>query len=90
MAKQTIPKPLGLIKDFRSLVHGIPCALTFIIIQSSVLDSSYFMLLGCPWLRDVKVSHDWANNTLLYRESIKLEPYPLLRHLEHQLNVQKY
>jgi hypothetical protein len=22
------------------------------------------MLLGCPWLRDVKVSHDWDNNII--------------------------
>jgi hypothetical protein len=30
MADQTIHKPLGLIKDFRILVHGIPCIITFI------------------------------------------------------------
>jgi hypothetical protein len=28
------------------------------------LDSSYFMLLGCPWLRDAKVFHDWGNNII--------------------------
>jgi hypothetical protein len=22
------------------------------------------MFLGCPWLRDVKVFHDWGNNTI--------------------------
>jgi hypothetical protein len=22
------------------------------------------MLLGRPWLRDVKMSHDWGNNTI--------------------------
>jgi hypothetical protein len=58
MADQTIAKPLGLIKDLRILVHGIPYEMTFTVIQSSLLDSSYFMLLGHPWLRDVKVSHD--------------------------------
>jgi hypothetical protein len=58
MVDQTIAKPLGLIKDLRILVHGIPYAMTFIIIQSSVLDSNYSMLLGHPWLRDVKMSHD--------------------------------
>jgi hypothetical protein len=21
------------------------------------------MLLGCPWLRDAKMFHDWGNNT---------------------------
>jgi len=58
MVDQTIAKPLGLIKDLRILVHGIPYVMTFIIIQSSVLDSNYSMLLGHPWLRDVKMSHD--------------------------------
>jgi hypothetical protein len=33
-------------------------------IQSSVLHSSYSMLLGRPWLRDAKVFHDWGNNTI--------------------------
>jgi hypothetical protein len=58
MANQTIAKPLGLIKDLKILIHGIPYAVTFIVIQSSVLDFSYFMLLGRPWLRDVKMFHD--------------------------------
>jgi hypothetical protein len=45
---------LGLIKDFKIFVHGIPYALvTFTIIHSSVLNSNYIMLLGHPWLRDV-------------------------------------
>jgi hypothetical protein len=32
MIDQTIAKPLGLIKDLRILVHGIPYAMTFTII----------------------------------------------------------
>jgi len=64
MANQTIAKCLSLIKDLKILVHGIPYAMTFIVIQSSVLDSNYFMFLGHPWLRDAKVSHDWGNNTI--------------------------
>jgi len=64
MVDQTIPKPLGLIKDLKILVHGISYALTFIIIQSNFLDFNYFMLLSCPWLRDVKVFHDWGNNII--------------------------
>ncbi len=62
---QTIAKPLGLIKDLKILVDGIPYAMIFIVIQNSVLNSSYSMLLGCPWLRDVKVSHDWGNNIII-------------------------
>ncbi len=29
-----------------------------------MLNFSYFMLLGRPWLRNVKMSHDWGNNTI--------------------------
>jgi hypothetical protein len=56
MVNQTIAKPLGLIKDLKILVHGIPYARTFTLIQSSVLDFVYLMLLGRPWLKDVRVS----------------------------------
>jgi hypothetical protein len=65
MAYQTIAKLLSLIKDLKILVHGIPYAVTLTIIQNSVLDSNYFILLGHPWLTDVKVSHDWDNNIII-------------------------
>jgi hypothetical protein len=64
MVYQTIAKPLGLTKYFRILVHGIPYVVTFTVIKSSVLDSDYSMLLGCPWLRDAKMSHDHGNNII--------------------------
>jgi hypothetical protein len=64
MANQTIIKPLGLIKVLTILVHGIPYVVTFIVIQSNVLDYNYYMLLDHPWLRDAKVFHDWGNNTI--------------------------
>jgi hypothetical protein len=64
MANQTIANLLGLIKDIKILVHGIPYVVTFIVIQRSVLDSNTFMLLGRPWLRGAKVSHDWGNNII--------------------------
>jgi len=83
MDDQTIVKPLGLIKDLKILVHGIPYVVTFTIIHSSVLDFSYFMLLGRPWLKDVKVSHDWGNNIITIQGTSTLKPYMLLRNLEH-------
>jgi len=46
MAHKTFVKPLGLIKDLKILVHGIPYVVTFIVIQSNVLDYSYSMLLS--------------------------------------------
>ncbi len=58
MVNQTIAKPLSFIRDLKTFVHGIPSIVTFTIINSNVLDSGYLMLLRCPWLKDVKVSHD--------------------------------
>ncbi len=58
MVIQTIAKPLGLIRDLKIFVHGIPYIVTFIIINNNVLDSRYSMLLRRPWLRNPKVSHD--------------------------------
>jgi hypothetical protein len=63
MVDQTITKLTGLIKKLRMYVHGIPYIATFIIIQNIVVNSIYSMLFGRPWLKDVKVAHDWGNNT---------------------------
>ncbi len=79
MADQTIAKPLGLIKDLKFFIHGIPYAVTFTIIQNNVLDSNYFMLLGCPWLRDVKVSHDWGNNIVIIEGADIVRTIPIAK-----------
>ncbi len=57
MENQIITK-LGLIRDLKIFIHGIPYIVTFIVIDSNVLDSNHSMLLGHPWLKDAKVSHD--------------------------------
>jgi hypothetical protein len=67
MAYQTIAKPLGLMKDLKIIVHRISYALTFTIIQSSVLDFSYSMLLGRPWLKCFMIE---AIILSLYKEPI--------------------
>jgi len=64
MVDQTTTKPMGLIRDLKIYVHGILYITMFIVFQNSVVDSSYSMLLGKPWLRDAKVAHDWGNNTI--------------------------
>jgi hypothetical protein len=61
MANQTTTKLVGLIKNMKIYVHGIPYITTFIVLQNSVVDSSYSMLLGRPWLRDANVAHDWGS-----------------------------
>ncbi len=65
MADQTIAKPLGLIKDLRILVHEIPYTINLNVIESIFLDFSHSMSLGCPWLRDAKVSHGWGKNIII-------------------------
>jgi len=62
MTYQTIAKPFGLILNMKIFVHGIPYMVTFIVINNTVLDSNYSMLLRCPWLRNAKVSHNWGTN----------------------------
>ncbi len=62
MEDQTTTKPMGLMKDLKVYVHDIPYITTFIILQNSVVDSSYSMLLGRQWLRYAKVVHDWGSN----------------------------
>jgi hypothetical protein len=58
MVDQTTIKLVGLIKDMKIHVHGIPYITTFTVLQNSVVDSSYSMLFGRPWLKDVEVAHD--------------------------------
>jgi hypothetical protein len=62
MADQTTTKLMGLIKDLKIYVHGILYITTFIVLQNNEVNSSYAMLLGRPWLKDVKVAHDWGSN----------------------------
>jgi hypothetical protein len=57
-------KPLGIIKHLKIQIHGIPYVATFIVLQNSVVDSRYSMLLGRPWLKTIKVTHDWGNNVI--------------------------
>jgi hypothetical protein len=53
MAYKRTTKPMALIKDLKIYVHDI-----LYILQNNVVDSNYSMLLGRPWLKDVKMAHD--------------------------------
>jgi hypothetical protein len=64
MANQTTTKLMGLIRDLKIYVHGIPYIILFTVLQNNVVYSNYSMLLGRPWLRDVKVAHDWGSNII--------------------------
>jgi hypothetical protein len=64
MANQSMTRPLKIIRNLNIHIHVIPYITTFTILKNSVVDSSYFMLLGRPWLRVAKVTHDWGNNVI--------------------------
>jgi hypothetical protein len=36
------------------------------------------MLLSCPWLKDVKVSHDWGNNTITIQRACIIRTIPII------------
>jgi hypothetical protein len=62
MVDQTTTKLVGLIY-LKIYAHGILYITTFIVLQNSVIDYSYFMLLGRPWSTDAKMAHGWGSNT---------------------------
>jgi hypothetical protein len=64
MANQTTTKPVGLIKDLRMYVHGIPYVSTFTIIHNIIVNSNCSMLFGRPLLKDAKITHYWGNNMI--------------------------
>ncbi len=72
---------MGLIKDLKTYVHGIPYITTFTIFQNSVVDSSYSMLLGRPWLRDAKVAHDWGSNNITIQGNGTTKTITITKHL---------
>jgi hypothetical protein len=81
MENQTIAKPLGLIKDLKIFVHGVPYIVTFNFINNNVIDYSYSMLLGCPWLRDAKVSYDWGTNIVTIQGTITVRTIHVMKKL---------
>jgi len=81
MANQTTIKPMGLIKDLKIHVHDIPYITTFIILQNSVVDFNYSMLLGRPWLKDVKMAHDWGNNIITIQQNGIVKIITITKHL---------
>jgi hypothetical protein len=58
MVDQNMTRPLGIIKNLKIHIHGIPYIATFTILKNNVVDYNYSMLLGRPWFKDAKVTHD--------------------------------
>jgi hypothetical protein len=53
----------------------------FTILHNNVVDSSYSMLLGKPWLRDVKVAHDWGRNIITIQGNGTIKTITVTKHL---------
>jgi hypothetical protein len=81
MADQSTTKPIRLICDLKVYVHDIPYATTFNVLQNSVVNISYSMLLRKPWLRDVKVARDWGNNTMTIQGNGIIKTIMAIKHL---------
>ncbi len=81
MADQTTTKLVGFIRDLNIYVHDIPYITTFTVLQNNVVDSNYSMFLGRPWLRDVKVAHDWGNNTITIQRNGIVRTIIITKHL---------
>jgi hypothetical protein len=58
MVDQNMTKLLGIIRNLKIHIHGIPYIATFTILKNNVVDFNYSMLLRGPWLRNAKVTYD--------------------------------
>jgi hypothetical protein len=68
MAYQSMTKPLRFIINLKIHIH-VPYIAKFIVLKNNVVDCSYFMLLGRPWFKDAKVTHDWGNNVIIVQSN---------------------
>jgi hypothetical protein len=89
MVDQTTTKLVGFIKDLKIYLHVIPYITTFIVFQNSVVDSSYSMLLGRPWLRDAKVAHDWGSNIVTIQGNGTIRTITITKHLGSEVRRPK-
>jgi hypothetical protein len=79
MLDQTITKPIGLIKDFKIHIHGIPWMVTFTVMKNNVLDSSYSMVAYAH------VTHDWGNNLIAIEGNGKMQTIVVTKHLDSNI-----
>jgi hypothetical protein len=62
MADFSFNKHLGIIPHIRIKIHGMLYIVTFMVMNNKAIDPKYSVLLGCPYLQDAKVIHDWVIN----------------------------
>ncbi len=51
--------------------------------KNNILDVNYSMLLGPPWLQDVKVMHNWGNNLINIEANGIVHTITLTKHLDN-------
>jgi hypothetical protein len=66
-----------------------PYITTFTIFQNNVVNFSYSMLLGRPWLKDVKVAHDWGNNIVTIQGNGIVRTITITKHLGSEVRRPK-
>jgi hypothetical protein len=89
MTNQMATKPMGLIRDLKIYVHGIPYITMFTVLHNSVVDFNYSMLLGKPWLRDAKVAHDWGSNIVTIQGNGIVRTIIVTKHLGSEVRRRK-
>jgi len=62
MADGTLVQPIGLLRDIKIHIHGIPYTIVLTVMSCQDVKSAYTILLGRLWLRDARVIHNWAND----------------------------
>jgi hypothetical protein len=81
ITNQTTTKLVGIIRDLKLYVHGIPYITMFIVLQNIVVNFNYSMLLGRSWLKDAKVAHDWGSNIITIQGNGTLQTITITKHL---------
>ncbi len=87
MVDQITIKPVGLIKDLKIYVHGIPYIIMCTILHNNMVDFCYSMLLGRPWLKDAKVAHDWGSNTITIQGNGTIITIIVTKHLGGEIRI---
>ncbi len=78
-----------MIKDLKIYVHGIFYIIMFIVFQNNVVNSSYSMLLGRSWLKDVKVAHDWGSKIVTIQGNGTIKTITVTKHLGGEVRKPK-
>jgi len=68
-------------KRFEDLCAWYTMVTTFIVLQNIIVSLNYYMLFDRPWLRNVKVAHDWGNNMIMIQGNVIVQTIAVIKHL---------